>query len=341
MHAVKYKAAEELLCIFPIQYYVIELESSSSSYPHHLKENSKILRAEAAKEKQERHGGQLLDLSDTDIEDMLSIIDTDVDVEGGVGANACIDAITDSFLTQAGQIEDTLPPAVRGSVLFGVLDPITVGVTPAAEELGALYANANIFGRCDIHLSVMQHEIIRLEALIEAMIGRKTLLEKEIATQEKQCAEATKRFQVARAPYSEVSELDHHSICREQDLRKSEAEIKESTCRKVSSGSTPSRWAEPGHTDQTHTSIKASRWVSNQSADTTSACAISSTSASAIDLSSDTSTIQAPEPVRPSALASLSGLAINPSLVPGLIQSPALHSSSGFAADLSLVSGSV
>lgn len=77
---------------------------------------------------------------------MLAIISNKIDIEGCAGAAARFDVLAGSFLAKAEEIKDAIPPDVKESVLLGVFDLATIGVASVVQELGVLYAQANIFG---------------------------------------------------------------------------------------------------------------------------------------------------------------------------------------------------
>lgn len=104
--------------------------------------------------------------------------------------------------------------AVDATVIHGVLDPYVVPAPYAAQELGNLYAQAKIFGRMDIHRTVVELEILRLEQFCEAMLQRKEVLTAEITAIDQRKADAEKRYLVAQSLFRETENLTEQSLAR-------------------------------------------------------------------------------------------------------------------------------
>lgn len=103
------------------------------------------------------------------------------------------------------QIENLLPSAARVLPVHGILDPPS-GNKYTAQELGGRYVQANIFGRCVIHRTVMEMEIA------QKLLERKERLHTEIIAHEKSKADAVARTEIAKKMFKENEALVFKSL---------------------------------------------------------------------------------------------------------------------------------
>lgn len=191
---------------------IIESQNCTTTWPHCTVETEAITRKLRATQQLET---RLLEPNDTQITDMLQIVDSEIEITGGRMASDVSDRLEANFMDAVTGIQHYQPAASASSSVHNILNPSTERTADAqftAQRLGTLYAESDIYGRCDIHRMVMNVEIARIEKMYETLLERKEWLTNEIADFDKKVIGSRRRYAQAQKIFEECDNLDVQAL---------------------------------------------------------------------------------------------------------------------------------